>query len=142
MKNRASSIMEYVVLLGIIAAVLMAMNIYVKRGMQAKLVDMTEYFISNEQVVQVSDTANIATISNNTYGSRSTFDALTGGGSQINLSDNYDIRAYANQTDSDKTEVTLSPPIYRGGVPIFIPRPPAGGEPSLNGTIGGGEGGG
>jgi Flp pilus assembly pilin Flp len=44
---------EYAVVLGIAAAVLAGMNTYIKRGIQGKLKDMTDHFISNEQVAEV-----------------------------------------------------------------------------------------
>jgi len=48
-KNKASIFMEYAIMLGAIAMVFVAMNTYVKRGYQARLKDMTDYFVGTEQ---------------------------------------------------------------------------------------------
>ena len=50
LKNRKAGIfMEYAIMLGAIAMVFVAMNTYVKRGYQARLKDMTDYFVGTEQ---------------------------------------------------------------------------------------------
>lgn len=59
--NVANAILEYAVTLGIVAAVFVGMNIYLKRGMQAKLKDMTDYFIGDTQLVEVDPTTSSQT---------------------------------------------------------------------------------
>lgn len=54
--KRASIFMEYAILLGVVSAVLVGMNTYIKRGTQARLKDMTDYFISSEQVSELNPT--------------------------------------------------------------------------------------
>ena len=43
--RRAQSITEYVIVLGLVAAALISMQVYVKRGVQAKVKDMTDAFL-------------------------------------------------------------------------------------------------
>ena len=48
--HKAQSFVEYALLLSLVLAALGAMNIYAKRSIQAKVKDMTDFFISPEQV--------------------------------------------------------------------------------------------
>jgi len=56
-KIYGSSLLEYSLLIGIIGLAFMAMNTYAKRGLQGRIKDMTDYFISNQQVGEVNPTA-------------------------------------------------------------------------------------
>ncbi len=47
--NAGSSFLEYVLLFSVISAVFLGMNTYIKRGVNAKIKDMTDYFISSNQ---------------------------------------------------------------------------------------------
>ena len=44
--HRGQSTAEYVVVIGLAAAVILAMQVYVRRGMQAKVKDVTAHFTS------------------------------------------------------------------------------------------------
>src|SRR3989338_5151144 len=69
-KRAASSFMEYVLILGVVSAVLIGMNTYIKRGMQNRLKEMTDYFISPTQLEELykttsqTDTTSNVTINN------------------------------------------------------------------------------
>lgn len=64
-KIRGGSILEYSLMLGVVILVFMGMNTYVKRGFQARVKDMTDYFIGGEQIGEVNPTAlTSSTISN------------------------------------------------------------------------------
>ena len=52
----ASIFMEYSIIIGVVSAVLVGMNFYIKRGVQAKLKDMADYFIINEQLSGIYQT--------------------------------------------------------------------------------------
>lgn len=50
--KKASALMEFAIVLGLVSAVLVTMNIYMKRGLQGKVKDITDYFISAGQSAQ------------------------------------------------------------------------------------------
>jgi Flp pilus assembly pilin Flp len=50
LSRRAQSIIEYVVVLGLVASALIAMQVYVKRGVQAKVKDMTDTMLPSGAV--------------------------------------------------------------------------------------------
>lgn len=52
--RRADSIVEYVIVLGLLLGVLVGMELYIKRGVQAKVKDLADNFISSEQVADTS----------------------------------------------------------------------------------------
>ncbi len=65
--TKASSLTEYAIVLGIILTVLITMGTYIKRGTQGKIKDMTDYFISNEQVSDDSPGVNRIGDTTSTY---------------------------------------------------------------------------
>lgn len=101
-KNQAAtSFLEYVLILGVASAVLMGMSTYVKRGMQGRLKEMTDYFISNEQLVEINPTtSNSNTLSKTTLDSQS----FRGGGKRQTLADTKEI--------SSKSSVKYREPIF------------------------------
>ena len=83
--NRAAnSIVEYSIILMVVAIALTVMNTYIKRGLQGGLKDMADGFIGSGNSMQAADanpTAN--TVSNQTTNSNSTFtDQMFLGGSR------------------------------------------------------------
>lgn len=98
MKKRASSFMEYAIVLGVISAVLVGMNTYVKRGMQGRLKEMTDYFISSQQLTEI-------------YSTESTSDSITdtaidkqafiGGGTKTVLTEARDVQAQSTAQDKE-----------------------------------------
>ncbi len=101
MGRRASSFMEYAIVLGLVSLVLTGMNIYIKRGVQGKIKDMTDYFISKEQVVNVNPSAETNSQSNSSYSSKIDTQGLIGGGMRTILSDTADIEARSTTIDTD-----------------------------------------
>lgn len=72
--KRASAFMEYAIVLGVVAAAFFTMNIYIKRGLQARVKDMADYFINEGQEVQVVQIdPNVTTTSDSNVISNSTF---------------------------------------------------------------------
>ncbi|MBU1998962.1 MAG: hypothetical protein KKE64_05660, partial [Candidatus Omnitrophica bacterium] len=45
-KKRGNALGEYALILGIVTIALVSMNVYMKRGIQGKVKDMTDYFIA------------------------------------------------------------------------------------------------
>lgn len=48
---RGSSITEYALIAGVVYAALAGMNLYLKRGLQARVKDLTTHFISEDQFI-------------------------------------------------------------------------------------------
>jgi len=82
--KKAASFMEYALILALVSAVLIGMNIYIKRGIQGRVREMSDYFISQEHLVEinptVSDTNTISTANQVEEG-------FIGGGTRLALSD-------------------------------------------------------
>lgn len=97
----ASSFMEYMVILGIISAVLWGMNVYVKRGVQGKVKDLTDSFIGKEQVVDISPTATTASTSTTDYGSTVDTQMYLGGGWRVESLENVDYTGASTIEDKD-----------------------------------------
>lgn len=101
-KNQtAASFLEYTIILGVVSALLMGMNTYVKRGIQGRLKEMTDYFISNEQLVEVNPTSSE---SKTTSKATSNNQSFLGGGNRQRQSETRDISA--------KSSVEFREPIF------------------------------
>lgn len=123
----ASSFLEYMVILGIVSAVLLGMNVYVKRGVQAKVKDLTDALIGTEQVVDISPTATITSTTTNEQDATVNTRVSIGGGWRIEGLENIGFTGHSEITDTD---VPYTP---SGFVPAEegVPTPqPAGEEPS------------
>ncbi len=104
-----SSFLEYAIILGVISAVLMGMNTYIKRGIQARLKEMTDYFISSEQVVELNPTTSSQdTVVNATLNNAS----LIGGGQTLDLSEIKNIHSTSLVED---VETPFQPPFVESG---------------------------
>ncbi len=99
--KRGSSFMEYVIVIGIVSLLLTGMNIYIKRGIQAKLKDMTDYFITNKQEAEINPSTITESQSNAGYSSNLDTQLLLGGGSRVTLSDSASISAASRTIDSN-----------------------------------------
>ena len=99
--KRGSSFMEYLVILGIISAVLWGMNVYVKRGVQAKMKDLTDSFIGKEQEADSSPTAVTTSSSSSAYDSTVDTRGSIGGGWRVSSSDKVDFEASSKIVDTD-----------------------------------------
>lgn len=100
-KIRANVFIEYALVLGTASMVFIAMNTYVKRGMQGKVKDITDYFVGDTQVEEVSPTA--LTKSNSETKANSNINrGLSLGGSTYNLvSESVDSSSESKVIDSD-----------------------------------------
>ena len=112
-KNKAAAVfMDYVIILGLVSLILTAMNIYIKRGIQGKIWDMTRYFIGAPQVVEVNPSASTSSNSETIYDSNTTNEELLGGATRITMPlDTTKISTKSEIIDSD---------VYINGQP-FIP---------------------
>jgi len=131
----ASSFMEYVIILGVASAFLIGMNTYLKRGIQARLKDMTDYFIvrdlapEKKQLVEINPTESESnTISEATLNN----DLFLGGGTREERFETRNIQASSNVEDIEplfQSPDTVSPPpaITIPSVPEPTPPPSEGG---------------
>ena len=55
--KRAAAFMEYAIILVVASLALVGMEVYIRRGMQGRIKNMTDIFISNEQVTVTNPTA-------------------------------------------------------------------------------------
>jgi len=116
-KNKiASALVEYGLMLAIVALALTTMNIYFKRGLQGKVKDMTDFFITGGRAVQQEDSDPSYITSNST--SASTIDSTTQelfevGGRAKNI-----LTATSNVAAQGKTVVSNQPNSNPGS---FVP---------------------
>lgn len=130
--KRGSSLMEYMIVLGIISAVLWGMNIYVKRGVQGKLKDLTDSFIGKEQETDISPTAETTSSAKSGYSSTAETQASLGGGWRVSSSDKMEYEAESKITDSDVPYTSSDPVSAEEG--YSVPEPA---EPPKDGGTGG-----
>ncbi|MFA5145737.1 MAG: hypothetical protein WC723_07080 [Candidatus Omnitrophota bacterium] len=101
LNRAAASFMEYMVVFSIISAVLWGMNVYVKRGIQGKVKDLTDTFMGKEQETDISPTAAITSNAESIYNSTIDTDLFLGGGSRVSSSDQIDYEATSSVADWD-----------------------------------------
>lgn len=124
----ASSFMEYVLILGVVSAILIGMNTYLKRGIQNRLKEMTDYFISNKQLVEINptfsqtDTTSGATINN---------EGFIGGGTRQGLLETKNIQSKSSVEDIEPPFQAPFTPAESGAV---ISPPPPQSQPSPGGS--------
>lgn len=85
--RKANAFLEYALVIGAVSLALITMNVYMKRGLQGRVADMSDYFIGREHAANSEPTANITSNTNNTYLGTTTYDALRGGGTNLALLD-------------------------------------------------------
>ena len=79
-KNRTATILtDYLILLGVVALALVAMQTYLKRGVQGRVKEMTDYFIGGKQVSIVDPTVHSISESNSKVDSYSSAELLEAG---------------------------------------------------------------
>lgn len=128
----ASSFMEYVLILGVVSAILIGMNTYIKRGIQNRLKEMTDYFLSNEQVERVNPTATTSSSMDRTAVATGTTEAFIGGGTRASLLEEASITATSRSEDQT---VPPSPgPFTPAGAGRVIPPPPPQRQPPPGGS--------
>jgi hypothetical protein len=122
MDKKANAVIEYALIIGIAILAFSVMNIYIKRGLQGKVKDMTDFFIGGGKPLQANE-ANVGavTTSEATTTSDSSFvskDSLAGV-REIEISEKTGIKATSKTTDIKKnifpnasvsaTDVTVKP---------------------------------
>ncbi|MCU0666745.1 MAG: hypothetical protein MUF05_06600 [Candidatus Omnitrophica bacterium] len=84
-QNKGLSFVEYAIILSVVAAAFIGMNTYIKRGLQGKVKDMTDAFISPVQEGEPSPGVYAQSKSSTTSDMVSTTRLLRGGGTSSNL---------------------------------------------------------
>jgi hypothetical protein len=130
-KNRAANaILEYALTLTIVSLVFAGMHVYLKRGMQAKLKGMTDYFISDEQLVELDPTTSSQNRQTDTYAGRRRF---KGGGTRRETFSTENIVQEGEVITEDEIDVPGNPSVPGGhsGVQPYAANP-SGGLPGQN----------
>lgn len=117
--KRAASLMEYAIILGIVSTILIAMNVYIKRGLQGRIADMSDYFISPKHLDEVTSSNSLTSTNINTDISDQMY---IGGGTNLALFDNRQVVSTTNAEDD--TSDYFAPYIpSREGYTNFVDRP-------------------
>ena len=124
-KETASALLDYAVILGIVSLVFMSMNIYIKRGIQAKVKDMTDNFIGKEQSVEINPTAVTNSLNDSFYGAIVGEETLTGGSTKVASVEMIGMEVLRRTEDTDvperqqplvpAEEGQISPPVRPNG---------------------------
>ncbi|MDD4953394.1 MAG: hypothetical protein PHG40_00620 [Candidatus Omnitrophica bacterium] len=104
MNKRANTIMEWVILIGLVSLGFITMNIYVKRGLQGKIADMSDYFIGEEHAADANPTAIVTSKTVSSSSGTTTSDMSFGGGMQLALLEDRDITATSRVVDESKEQ--------------------------------------
>lgn len=59
-RSRGQSLINYALIFAIVTAALVGMTTYIKRGVQGKVRDMTDFFINDGQIVELDPTTSLA----------------------------------------------------------------------------------
>lgn len=138
-----SAFMEYAIILGVASLVLVTMNIYTKRGVQGKIKDMSDYFISEGIQVQEGEAnAGAITTSNSRSTANSNYNIAQrlGGARIFVLQDSTDTSGDSRSVEEKKNivpESAIDPDEGEGVVPDVVtsryggggtpePEPPSG----------------
>jgi Flp pilus assembly pilin Flp len=109
MKNKASAFMEYAIILAVVGAVLITMNIYMKRGVQGRIKDMADNFINageSAQVVEIDPEVKTTSESNVVSDSTLTDETAIGGGKRTVVVDTTSIEASSVAKDVGRSSTT------------------------------------
>lgn len=118
--NKAEGLSEYVFLISIVVMALLSMNVYIKRGIQAKVKDLSDALISKEHVVSINP---VKTITNSTSSSFTVKDEFKGGKISLHSQQNVFTSSKTIAYDPEKeiqgasyfvpgSEGTVTPPPY------------------------------
>ncbi len=97
--KKAGVFLEYVLIVGIVSLALVMMNVYMKRGLQGKIADMSDFFISREHAANSEPTADITANTTNAYSGSTTYDTSSGGGTKLALLDNSNLTSTSRVAD-------------------------------------------
>jgi len=116
----ANALMEYAIIIGVVTMALIAMNVYVKRGVQGKLKDMTDYFIGAEQAVDSNPTARVDSVTRSEYEGNADAHLLQAGGMHLVSLDSVQTIARSKIVDEPKAPITNGPftPAEKGAVKL------------------------
>jgi len=112
-RKKGQNTAEYAILIGVIVAAAIAMQIYVRRGMQARIKDAVDYTQTADEEGDIFNTTQYEPYymdsSLETTSQSTTSEAmLTGGGIQRDITNEYTSRTgaitYGNYTDANENE--------------------------------------
>ena len=97
--------MEYTIILGVVSLALITMNIYIKRGLQGKVKDMTDYFIGREQIIEINPTAVTNSQTANNAFSQTESQMLAGGATTATTTERANISATSRVIDTGRNPI-------------------------------------
>jgi hypothetical protein len=97
-KLTASLITEYAVILSIAFMAIIAMNTYMKRGLQGRIKEMSDNFISPQQVADIN-TGESSSNTTNVMGTISSREGFLGGSTKTNVDDKREITSQSRVVD-------------------------------------------
>lgn len=98
----ANAFMEYAVLLGIVSLAFATMNTYIKRGLQGRLADMSDYFIGQEHAADANPTANVTSNSSVLANTTAMNDEFSDGSIRLALLEHKAIETRSRVVDDPK----------------------------------------
>lgn len=99
LNKRANSLLEYALMMGVVSLALIGMNIYIKRGVQARVADLADYFIGTDHATESSAMTDSVSNTSSHINAIHDMTGILGGGTKINLDENRTIRSFS-QSDS------------------------------------------
>jgi len=115
--RRASVVMEYALVLGLVSVILLSMQVFIKRGVQGRLEQMSDYFISKEHLVEVSPSKSTT---NTTSDLHSESQAFIGGSTKLDYGEDKQIDARSEVREDSSTHTTSFFPAQRRQFPAPV----------------------
>jgi Flp pilus assembly pilin Flp len=99
LNKRANSLLEYALMAGVVSLALITMNIYIKRGVQARVADLSDYFLGTDHATESSAMTDTTSNTSSRINAIHNMEGILGGGTQINLDEDRTTRT-RSQSDS------------------------------------------
>ncbi|MDD5431576.1 MAG: hypothetical protein PHO70_01095 [Candidatus Omnitrophica bacterium] len=120
-KQRGFAFAEYAILIGLVAMVFVTMDMYIKRGIQARTKDITDFYLSpngapKQAVDQLLPNKTYTRDSSTDYDATSDLSMSTGGGTGVDVSSTMTSKTHSKTVDQD-----LYSGILPGNLLTFIP---------------------
>lgn len=105
--RRATILTDYLVLFGVVSLILFSMQFYIKRGIQGRVKEMTDYFIGAAQVTETDPTVEAGSESNSIFTSEATAQLLEGGRTRTSSLDSVTVEA-SSRSAAEEPEIKKS----------------------------------
>ena len=98
--RRGQNLVDLALIIGIVGLVLISMEVYIKRSLQGKVKDLTNYIVSNKQSGEAPDTSDVSGKTTLTLGSTIESREVAGGGRSLTGSE-YSASDYSTSSTPD-----------------------------------------